>query len=219
MDEIKYVFVVLGHAHANEHDIKVIMHEKIIRPQNGELCFYYPYSELLFAYNSKYPQWGMWGVGFSLKVLEEKLHWDNNPTIDSQNDGVLTYRKKRIYELDFTSLDEQGDEVFFVVPSITDWEKVWYNELKPDTNYKQWWCKGIHKGCFIKKTDDEIGAYLNAKNTGHFNSKNYKAIDKKDLFKSDSLIGENDKYILLDLTPEQLHEVAGPKSMKSQTLF
>lgn len=51
------------------------------------------------------------------------------------------------------------------------------------------------------------------------NSKNYKAIDKKDLFKSDSLIGENDKYILLDLTPEQLHEVAGPKSMKSQTLF
>lgn len=159
------------------------------------------------------------GVGFSLKALEEKLHWDNNPTIDSQNDGVLTYRKKRIYELDFTSLDEQGDEVFFVVPSITDWEKVWYNELKPDTNYKQWWCKGIHKGCFIKKTDDEIGAYLNAKNTGHFNSKNYKAIDKKDLFKSDSLIRENDKYILLDLTPKQLHEVAGPKSMKSQTLF
>jgi len=219
MDEVKYVFVVLGHAHTNVHDIKVIMHEKKIRPQKGKICFYYPYSELLFAYNTKFSQSGMWGIGFSLKALEEKLHWNDIPTIDSQNDGVLTYRKKRIYELDFTSFDEREDEVFFVVPSISDWEDVWFNELKSDSNYKQWWCKGIHKVCFIKKTDDEISTYLNAKNTDHFNSKNYKAKDKKDLFKSDSLIGENDKYILLDLTPEQLHEVAGPKSMKSQTLF
>lgn len=226
MKKYKYVFVVLG-ASLNALDaIKEIMFESKIDANDGEITFYAPYKELFEAHGALYGAGKMWGIGFKLSALKDKANWiGGQMKPEYQNDKGLSSCKVKVETLDFTEFDRNSDEVFFVVPSLNDWKKVWYMGRKPGTDFELWWCQGLHKGCCsVTRNDADIEKYLGRKKAP-FQWKNYyKDVTNEKLFgQSDLLAGVGDfkiRYSLLNIMAQEINNgCVKVVDVTGQTLF
>ena len=207
-NDIKYAFVILGPTDNPLVAIKTILFEKKIVSKNGMISFYAPYNKLYTSYREHFGNTGMWGLGFSRDAMNKHMHlwYDGQTPALSEDDGLKCHQVKKS-EIEFSGLD-RGD-YFFVAPKMGEWKEIWFHGLKPGTEYKQWWCKGIHGGCCPRHEDEEIAAYLDEKKKSFF-WKNYVEGEKDVVFqKMNMLFGDdelNHDYNLLGLTPKELHE-------------
>jgi hypothetical protein len=165
----------------------------------------------------------MWGIGFSLEALQNKAKGIDCRQLSSLQDGDLICCKIQTSILDFTSFDLQKGEAFFLAPSGKFSEHIWFNGFKtaPESKeqYKQWWCKGLRNDLCSWRSDGEIAKYLKG-DYNRFCWKNYKEVDNNDLFPAKKLFGNpQDYYSLLNLTPQELHEVGGRIGGINLTLF
>ena len=210
--KIQYVFVVLRSSSAPINDIKTILCEKQIRFKDGVITFYTPYKELFAAYKAKFYSPDMWGIGFSLEALQKKAKCINGLRLSALKDGELQSISIQTSLLDFSEFDLRAGEAFFVAPSGKSSEQIWCNGIKTDTitkkQYKQWWCKGLRNDVCGWKSDGEIAVYLEGVYK-RFGWMNYKEVDKNDIFPVTKLFDSpHGVYSLLNLTPQELHNVA-----------
>jgi len=221
-NDIKYVFVILGPTVNPRMAIKTILFEKKIVSKSGMISFYAPFSKLFTSYREHFGNTGMWGIGFSRSALNnhKQLWYDGQMPAVSEDEGLKCCQiQKR--EMDFSGLDRR--DYFFVAPKMREWEEIWFHGLKPGTEYKQWWCKGIHDGCCYRHEDEEIAAYLDEKKNP-FLWKNYVEGERNvispiinKLFGDEEL---NHDYSLLSHTPKELHEGStGAADVTGQMLF
>ena len=226
MKEFKYVFAVLGHSVDVLNTIKEIMYERKLTSCIGEITLYAPYKELFEAHEALYGADKLWGIGFKLSALKEKAKWmgaqQTNP--DNQSYKGLSSCKVMADMLDFTGLDRNSDEVFFVVPKIGDWRKVWSNGYKKGMKYEQWWCQGLHKGsCSVTRSDNDLEKYL-ARKKRPFRWNNYEMITQTDLFPQrntlEGIAEMKTGYTLLNLSPQELNSGSRKEAdVTGQTLF
>lgn len=207
-DEIKYVFVVLGPTGNPQIALKTILFERKVLSKEGLITFYAPYNELCTSYRQFYGDAGMWCIGFSLNALNvHKQVWNDGQNHDLLEDNGLKSCQINKDTLDFSALDRK--DFFFVAPKVSEWKEIWFNGIKPGTDYKQWWCKGLHKNCCVRCTDQEISDYLDEKKKP-FCWKNYKEAKFEDIFPQRNLLYDygvlSYDYSLLNLTPKELHE-------------
>lgn len=221
-DELRYVFLLLHPSEFNKEAIKTIMYDGKIIASDGEMVFYAPYSALFTAYHDKFQNREMWGVGFPLSLLKHCEKWKIAERYGYSVDGDLQSWKVESNIIDFSKPDYK-DKVFFVAPSQKKCKEVWFAGTS-EKGYKQWWCKGIHKDCLIKRTDDEINKYLDEGNYKPYYFQNHKTISKNELFPNNNLMQEGEglrhEYSLLKMTPKDLHSgIVKKEEMKSGELF
>ena len=210
-DDVKYIFVILGSTDSPVMAIKTILFEQKILSKEGVITFYAPYNELCVSYENHFGDAGMWGVGFSLAALNaHKQIWDDGQHHVPLEDGgwACCQMKKDIFN--FSVLDRK--DYFFVAPKLKAWEEIWFDGYKPGTEYKQWWCKGLHKRSCYSNKDQEITDYLD-ESKKPFRWNNKKNPKYEDIFPQRNLIDEygvlSHNYSLLNLTPKKLHERGG----------
>lgn len=218
-----YVFIVLGNVSSAQYDIKTILFEKRLKPKDGVITLYAPYKELFVAYKAKYYDVGMWGIGFSLDALQKKADWLDGQQLSSSADGNLMCYQIRNSLLDFSQFDLRAGEAFYVVPRLKNSEGICLNGYKEDiiakTKYKQWWCKGLRNDVCNMKSDVEIANYLKG-DYHRFCWMNYKEIERETLFPGGKLFDTDERYSLLNLTPQELHGVSKDDSANvCTTLF
>lgn len=201
--ELKYLYVVLDRPDSPLHSIKNIMFDKKVKGEDGEICFYSPYNELYTAYSKKYPDYKMWGIGFSFKSLKERGIWDGkrqNPQSNAWENGKLLHCNVKANELNFSGLDIKN-EVFFIAPNLKTWKNVYFNGLVPGKEkekWEQWWCKGLRNDHCSNMDDGKIEEYL----TGDYHRffwKNYMEINYNQLFPCTALIPNNYKLLNVNL--------------------
>lgn len=138
----QYWFVILDKPMAPKPELKTILCDKKIYSHNGGIVLYAPYNELLTAFNAKFPNEEMWGVGISLSALKNRailrggLHPLKKP--DGFKNGNLCGCKVNFRELDLSGMKVEDNDFFLVVPNLKAMDSVCYHGYVPGREKEGW---------------------------------------------------------------------------------
>jgi len=181
----KYEFVVLANPDSPLTDLKFVMCDRKVRVDSESINLYSPYKEIIPAYNLKYPEGKMWGIGFRKEILDI---WIEKRQIKSTQriNGNLIGRKLYTSEIDLKDFDVSKGDFFLVVPDKGAMKELCLRNKKEGYKRYEWRCKGLNNVYCKGKTDTELEKYLNK--DGRFDFRNIIDIDENELFRNYQLI-------------------------------
>lgn len=212
-----YVFCFIQKTQSGKQALKEILLTKRLCPKDGVIRFYAPFYETSSAFHAMFPDNQVYGLGFIYSSLKTLIESNGQVLFEDtlMNAGNIRSFITGIKEFDFSTLDYRQSHVFAVVPSLKAQEEVCFHGVRPGTEYKRWWWKGIRNDC-QNYNDKDIENYLH---DYRFFRDNHVEAERKDVFPITPLFGTSPSYTLLSTPPNQLANPKGKVYSKSKPLF